>query len=498
MNEILGSVKLKDKITIAVVMTALALVIVLLAALLSGLTIDNHDHKYGFALEMRDDGGFNLVGTCVVDNCENPYYREDNVSGVKLTSAVAPTCCSEGNRVYTFTRGSLSVKYTETVGATAHDYVYEILERDGVSFILGTCRNINCTRPQLSISNVSDLQLIESVPGTCFTPREDTYSCLSNGERITFKTTVQENKPHTLCGVAADTLADAGGKYLYGTEGITVTGAPILCGQIGSGCYVCDVCKSLVTVDVYKSEHNFVYDESGLTLPTLRAEGLAVIECTNPECTDTVKVKIPQIAIGTTFVTLVSEATEQQANVYKYRFESATYGFTVELEFEEGEKLQHNYTSELLPTSDAGGMFGALSLFGKCDQPGCLAPEIEEKGVETTFVDTSSCTHTGYMIWTHVKDGVEYTFVAQSNFLAPHVYTYDPKTARQPSFTETGSIELVCTTVGCTHTVTVELPKLNIGVNASVSDDQPLYQVLNYTYETEYNCTVTLIVFVYK
>ena len=68
MNEILGSVKLKDKITIAVVMTALALVIVLLAALLSGLTIDNHDHKYGFALEMRDDGGFNLVGTCVVDN----------------------------------------------------------------------------------------------------------------------------------------------------------------------------------------------------------------------------------------------------------------------------------------------------------------------------------------------------------------------------------------------------------------------------------------------
>lgn len=498
MNDIMGSVKLKDKVTIGVVMTALALIIILLAALLSGLTIDNHNHRYAFSLEKGEGDSFNLVGECTVDNCENPYYRENNVSGVSLSSAISPTCCTEGKKVYTFSRGSLTVKYTETIPSIAHDYLYEYVAADGAGYILGTCRNKDCTTAQLNIPNATQPQLIESIPGTCFTPRQDTYSCFSNGEEIIFTTTVQEDKPHTLRGVPATTFADESGKYLYGTEGITVTGSPILCGQIGSGCYVCEVCKAVVTVDVYKSMHNFVYDESGLTMPTLTTEGLAVIGCRNPECTDIVKVKIPQIAVGTTYVTLIDPATEQHANIYRYKFESSTYSFTVEMEFEAGEKLQHNYTYELLPSSDADGAFGKLSLYGKCDQLGCEAPEIEEKDVETTFVDTSSCTHTGFMIWTHVKDGVEYKFVAQSNFLAPHVYTYEANNAIKPTFTETGSIELFCKTLDCSHTVTVELPKINIGVNATISEDKPLYQVLNYTYETEYNCTVTLILLVTK
>ena len=492
MNEILGSVRLKDKITIAVSMIALALVLVLVVALLSGITVDDHEHIYSYALDLDDDGSFNLLGECTVDNCEDPYYREDNISGVTLVSAVTPTCSSAGNKVYSFTRGSISLKYTEIIDPIAHDYVYQIYESDNVSYILGTCKNKGCTRPELDISGITDLQLIESVPGTCFTPRQDTYACVSNGEKITFVTTVQEDKPHTLCGVPANTVADEDGRFLYGTEGITVTGDAISCGEVGAGCYVCDVCKALIPVEVYKSKHNFVYDESALTPPTIASAGRALIGCTNPECDETVKVEIPQIEIGTTYVTLQSPATEQHADIYRYKFESLIYDFTVVIDFESGEKLEHEYSYDL------DFVDGVLSLVGKCSQPECLAPETVDKDIEFTEVNTSTCVNLGFIIFSYVKDGQELTFSMQSPAYADHVFTYDARTAVQPDFNNPGSIELYCKTQGCDHKVTVELPRVNIGVNATVATDDPYYQILNYTYETEYNCTVNLVIIVYK
>ena len=111
MNEIMGSVRLKDKITIASAMAGLALVIVVIVALLSGITVDNHKHVYEYTIEVVGNDSFNLVGECTVNNCEDPYYREENVQGVTLTASVAPTCSSAGSKTYTFKRGNINIRF---------------------------------------------------------------------------------------------------------------------------------------------------------------------------------------------------------------------------------------------------------------------------------------------------------------------------------------------------------------------------------------------------
>ena len=381
MNEIMGSVRFKDKVTIASVMAGLALVIVVVVALLSGITVDNHKHVYSYALRAGENGGFDLVGECTNDNCEDPYYTEYNIAGVTLYSAVAPTCSSAGNKVYSYTRGNINVKYTENISPIAHDYSYDIVETDGVKYILGVCRNQGCTRPELQIAGITNLELVDSVPGTCFSPRQDTYSCtLSNGEKISFVTTIDEDIPHTLNGVLANTIASENGNFLYGTEGITLSGKDIGCGEVGSGCYVCEVCKALISVGVYKVEHNYVYNNDDLTPPTFQKDGVAVISCLNDGCTDTVSVIVPMISVGTSYVVLEENATEAHANIYKYRFESLQYGFEYVYSFEAGEKLQHNYTYELRPYDGK-----IMALVGTCEQPDCQSPVIVDNSVENYY-----------------------------------------------------------------------------------------------------------------
>ena len=495
MNDILSSVKPKDKVTIVAVMTALALVIVVVVALLSGILMDNHDHKYAFSLERGEGDTFNLVGECTVDNCEDPYYRENNISGVTLFSAVTPTCSTKGNKIYSFTRGSLSVKYVEELPPIAHDYAYKIVDAGDTKYILGTCRNKNCTNPSLDISGVTDFQLIDSVEGDCFTPRQDTYSCIANGETFIFTTTVQEDKPHTLRGVSVDTLVDENGNFPYGTPGISVTGRDIPCGETGSGSYICDICKAVETVRVIKSNHNYVYSESGLTPPTLHAAGVAVISCTNEECNESVKVNIPQIEIGTSYVTLLAAATEQHPNQYRYKFESLIYDFSYVYDFTAGEKLEHNYTYHLDRRSDDKNKF---SLYGKCDQPGCLEPEIEIEDIDVMITENNStCITKGFIYYSCIYNGEEYTKAEESMSFADHKYSYDSAAANRPSFTEAGSVELVCTTEGCGHTVTVELPPIS-SENAKVISDTTYFQELEYVYVTSYGCTVTLVIFIYK
>ena len=492
MNDILSSVKPKDKLTIVAVMSALALVIIVVVALLSGILVDNHNHKYVFSLEMAEDGSFNLIGECTVDNCEDPYYRENNISGVVVSSAVTPTCSQNGNRIYSFTRGKISVKYVEDVPSIPHDYAYKTVETGDTMYILGTCRK--CSSP-LDISGVTSIQLIDSVPGNCFTPRKDTYSCIANGETIIFETTVQEDKPHTLNGVAVDTLVDENGYFPYGTPGISVTGDPILCGKTGSGSYICDICKAVETVRVFKTNHNYVYNESGLTPPTLSDPGVAIIGCTNEDCHETVKVTLPQIEIGTSYVILLASATEQHPNQYRYKFESLIYDFEYVYDFEAGVKLEHNYTYNLARRSDDETKF---SIYGKCEQPSCSEPEIEIKNIDVMVTEnTSTCIEKGFIYYTCIWEGVEYTKPEPSLSYADHVYVYNAALATKPSFTTWGSIELVCNTNGCGHTVTVDLPPMN-NENSMVVEDGIYSQTLEYRYETDYGCTVILYIPILK
>ena len=62
MSEILNAIKLKDKLTIAGVMAAVAVILATVVGLLTYFTADRHTHVYDYTLQMEEDGSFTLVG----------------------------------------------------------------------------------------------------------------------------------------------------------------------------------------------------------------------------------------------------------------------------------------------------------------------------------------------------------------------------------------------------------------------------------------------------
>ena len=68
MSEILSAIRLKDKLTIAGAMAAVAAILAILVGVLTFCSADRHKHNYDFSLQMEEDGSFSLVGLCNVDN----------------------------------------------------------------------------------------------------------------------------------------------------------------------------------------------------------------------------------------------------------------------------------------------------------------------------------------------------------------------------------------------------------------------------------------------
>ena len=493
MSEIFGAVKLKYKITIASSMAILAVLLAGVIGVLTFVTVDRHTHEYRYSLERMADGSFNLIGVCSVDNCESPFYSETGITDVKILTAKSPTCSKEGNVVYTYTKDGVTIKYTEKIPMTAHAYDFVIDEEGDVVNLNGTCTEEDC-QEKISINNVQEFKLVSSVCGTCFTPRQDTYSYVLDGEEHTFVTLVDENIPHTLNGVSADLFKNNDGKYVIGTPGVKlVKNEALACGATAEGYYVCEVCKQVEKVQVVRAGHKFLYSESNVTEPTIDKDGFATLVCHNTECTETVKVTLPAIEVDKT-ATLITGASEAHPMTVKYSFESTEHGFKFEKEYQIGEKLSHNYTYEL----ELNEHTGKFDVFGKCDQVGCTAPEVcIDDDVPAVFVkDTSTCQVPGIVIWSYDYNGETLYFQPISNVVSDHSYTYDNFSAIRPDLDKTGLIVLYCTTEGCDHEVVVELPKAVIGENAKFAYEDPENheRVYKYTYKTEYNCTVELLI----
>ena len=500
MSEILNSIRLKDKITIATAMAALAVILATLIGVMTYCTADRHNHIYEYTLEAKDEG-FNLVGVCTVDNCEDPYFRQDDLTGVNLLSAVTPTCSKEGNRVYTYTHNGVTLKFTEILEPAPHTYDYEMVEGDGVIYLNGKCSNDDCTDPYIFINDITSIELIESVPGTCFSPRKETYSYVSGSSSGTFVTLVEEDIPHTLCGVLADKLQNENGEYIYGTEGIMLRNTDdIVCGSLVDGYFVCEVCRNIDDdVKVRYPDHRFVYNESGVTLPTTEADGVAVLKCQNASCATTLDIVIPKVESGVNAV-VKSPATELHREVVTYTFVSEEYGFTIQGDYEVGEVLSHNYVYRLMLNKDENGLIDTekIDLVGRCDQPDCQTPEIRKENVETTFEDTSTCMSPGEYIWTYDHNGETLVLKVIRTELGSHKYFFDgdKNNVAKPSLEEAGWVKLCCSTEGCDYRLVVELPKIEVGVNATVESSGDGYVVYAYEYLTNYDCTVSLKIFV--
>ena len=497
MSEIFAAIRLKDKITIASSMVALAIILAVTVGILTSATADIHPHIYDYKLEQREDGGFNVVGICTVDNCETPYFRQDNVSGVNLLSAVSPTCNGEGNKVYTFTYEGVTLKYTEELPVAPHTYIYELVTRNDVIYINGKCTVDGCSDPYLFISGVEDVKLLSAVEGTCFSPRKETYGYTLNGQSYTFVTLVEENIAHTLNKIPASAYADKDGKYLVGTNGIKLfNNKQIACGETADGYYVCERCKQIVTVKVMRPDHKFLYSEENVKAPELTTAGKATLTCHNTECTETVEVVLPPVMVGENAFP-ISEATEMRRQVVKYSYTSMLYNFVYENNYEVGELLSHIYEYSIEPNLNGSGK---MDLVGRCSQPECQTPEIREENIDATMKNTATCISPGEHIWSYEHNGKLLTFILPSFDFAPHDFKYDKSKAQNPTLDNVGLIEIYCSTEGCGHAVILELPKIEIGVNAEIviENDEEKYIVVDYTYETEHNCTIVLNILIYK
>ena len=494
MAEILNSIKLKDKITIATVMGVFAIVLATVVGLVTYFTADRHSHVYDYSLVMEADGSFSVRGVCNIDNCESPYYSEKIESGVKLLTAASPTCSKDGNRVYSYNYGELTLRYTEILPKSPHFYDYELITKNDILYVNGKCTAKGCEDPYLFINDVKELTLIGTIPGTCFSPKQETYSYVSATGEGTFSTLVNEPVPHTVEGVPADTLLDENGLYSFDAPGISLfPNTKIDCGGIVDGYYVCEVCREVETVKVQLPPHSFVYSEKDLIAPKFDNMGVATLVCENKGCTETVDVGLPMVVVGQNTVQK-SPATELHPEIVTYVYESKEYGFKIELDFEIGQPLGHNYVYTLEFNDENG-----IDFVGRCSQLECQTPEIIEKNVETTFEDTSTCVTMGEWIWKYVDSkGASYSIKVNSIAYADHEYTYDMKENDKPTETTEGKVVLVCSTKDCSHEETVVLPKVEIGVNAKLISEAEMYSVYEYTYVTEHNCTVKMRILVDK
>ena len=494
MSEILNSIRLKDKLTIAGAMAAVAAVLAIVVGLVTHLTADRHTHVYDYSLEIRE-GHFNLTGVCTVDNCEDPFFREDNVQGVELVSSVSPTCAKEGNRVYSYVHGGYTITFTERLPKAPHTYDYELVSNGDNLHINGKCSVEGCPEPYIFIPDAQDLTLIEVEEATCFTPRKETYAFISDGETKTFVTLVKVDVPHTLLGLPANSFQSADKTFPYGSEGIKMLGdADFGCGETGQGYYVCEVCRQAVGVNVRRPEHKYAYDESSLVKPTVDATGSVRVKCQNEWCDGVLDVALPKVQKGVNAFTK-TEATEVKREVLAYSFKAEQYNLDIRIDVEIGELLTHEYSYSLKPDEVNNK---EINLIGICTQPGCQTPELVVKNVETTFVDTSTCTEKGYWIWTHVlEDGEEVVLKVRSIAYAPHDYTFDPnRDVVKPTEYRDGSATLTCKNNGCSHTTTVELPKVVIGENATVQQQFTNGLLVNYVYTTEEGYKIELLILV--
>ena len=489
MSEIFSSIRLKDKLTIAGAMAAVAVVLATLVGILTFCTADRHTHIYDYALQKNADGGFSVAGICTVENCEDPYYSEKNVQGVNVLSAVSPTCVKEGNIVYTYNCNGVTLKLTETLPITAHMYEYEKTDNGGKVLISGMCKVDGCSNPYIFISDARDLTLISVEEGTCFSPRKETYAFISEGVEKTFTTLVDENISHTLLSVKANGFESADGTYPYGLEGVKILGNAIPCGGLGQGYYVCEVCHQAVGINIRRPGHEFVANEESLVAPTLDADGRVSLACVNEGCTTVEELTLPKVVKGVN-ATTKSDATELHREVITYTMPSNKYGFTFEKDYEIGELLEHDYKYTLEPDKAYPSRY---NLIGTCSQPECQQSSVIVLNVETEFVNTSTCTQLGMWIWSHtLSNGEVVSFTVQSMTYAPHNCV--ESIVKEPSFTEEGSVKLTCTNDNCSFTEVVTLPKAD-ETNCELYKEDALYTTYIYTYYVEeYKLTISTVV----
>ena len=593
MNEITSVIRLKERIIIAILLSAFALLIAVSAGVVAVLTKDNtpdsginggdlgnndtgsedsdptddHTHTYEYQMVKNDEGGFDFIGNCTVASCKNPGAAWHIESGIIEQIKVQPTCLSLGEKVYSFTSpfDQKTYTYTEEMPYAPHNLV-GVVDSTDASVINVSCATEGCDVTMTA--SVSSLVSAGSDPATCGQQREY-YSYTADGETVTVSIYKEVDEyDHILNGTLSSEFYIYDGVYAYGTEGIVTTNPLVGCGQKTAGSFICEGCGQAVGVIVGTVPHNYDYSALVITKqPDFSQTGEAKVSCTNEDCTHEAKIALPKAVEGdnTTLVVTdeenkkqvwtyiytpdnyeytfefqfetpwehdhiyvydesqtknptllrdgefivkctlcgvekkhtlpkinegvnanpISNATEQKPKTYEYFYESQTYGFTLVLEIEVGEKLSHSYVYELVPYQ------GGFALAGHCQNEflGCTEIDIITKVglVPEKEYTAPTCSQWGEETWFYIdENGVRY----ELSFPIPpetgiHSFVCDLSNTIYPTFENNGSAILKCSGEGCdVKTEMITLPKAVLGSNATLNEET---RMITYTFKLTYD-----------
>ena len=335
MNNLLGVVRSKDKVFIAILMITLASILALSIGAVTQATIDPHIHTYTNHIEHIGEGKFTFVSVCSDENCPNPVNVQNILSGITEDSDVyvAPTCCEDGMKRYSFTYEGVTYTLDEKIDKISHKYEGTAVVNDGKVSAVASCSNDGCTKGDIVIETMPEIEPVSVVEATCHSPRRETYTFDYDGESVTIVSTTEEDVAHTLNGVYVTEFQNADGTYKYGTDGLVVVGTPVLlCGQKTSGYYTCEECNKAIVAIISKGDHNYVYNDKETVRPDGNNNGIAYVRCTNDECTDVITITLPKVVEGNEGVTLVEANHLGKYRRLAYYFENSEYGIVVEFE----------------------------------------------------------------------------------------------------------------------------------------------------------------------
>ncbi len=223
-------------------------------------------------------------------------------------------------------------------------------------------------------------------------------------------------------------------------------------------------------------EHNLSYRENETVAPTFDASGVAYIRCGNNGCTTYHELTLPKVVVGENAI-VTSTDPETGAKTVRYIYANPTYSLTIEIDITVSAHV-HNYTYVLEPHA------GHYDLIGTCGGWDCDAPNVREEDVEVTFRNTSTCQTAGEQIWSHVKDGVTYSFALPAFDKVAHKYAHDEETLVRPTFDTEGIAQMHCIYGGCDESLEIVLPIISLGENSEVisTDPESGITLVRYTY----------------
>ena len=432
MGEILSAVRLKERILIIVLTLALALVVGGATFGVTYATIDNHEHEFTYELSKGEDGEFDLIETCVDEECEYHmvYFISNPEEALHSYEKVAPTCYSVGILEYYFTpKGSLkSYTYQEEIPMLSHSYVGEITTENGISSIDVSCSNEGCEKEIVSVGGITNVELVETTPATCHTPRKDVHTCKYGEDTITVTTYTEEEVEHKLNGEFASNFILHDNIYIFGTPGIVCIGTPG-CGENVPGAYVCEECKETVGVKAGKPDHSYVYSAEDSTMPTLEAVGSATLKCENEGCDGSISVELPMAVEGENTVETGNNHILEERYL-KYTYENTEYGFTAETEYT---LTWLDHTLEYVPAETVNPtMTEQGKAYVRCSFEGCTKheeitlPDVEV-GANAVVVNqaTEQRRQTIRYSYTDATYGFTVEFDLEIGEKLTHNYTYD-------------------------------------------------------------------------